>query len=76
MLVYAARLDHATDVYDRIVDLADLEHMTVERDDVADVQVIALVRQVADRLAFVVDERVVEDLRRSLLHASHSTAAR
>ena len=58
---------------DRIDDLADLEHVPTAGDDVADLQGIALVREISDRLAVLVDELVVEDLR---LHLSHSTAAR
>lgn len=78
MLVYAARLDlnNAAYVQHRINDLADLEHVPTTGNDVADVQIVAFVREISDRLALVVDERVVEDLRRPLLHASHSTAAR
>ena len=57
---------------DRIDDLADLEDVAAAGDDVADVQVVAFVRELSDRLASLVDELVVEDLR---LHVSHSIAA-
>ena len=75
MLVYAARLDlnNAAHVQHRIEDLADLEHVSATGDDVADVQVIAFVREISDRLAVLVNELVMEDLR---LHLYHSTEAR
>ncbi|MDX6412042.1 MAG: hypothetical protein QOE91_1558 [Gaiellaceae bacterium] len=57
---------------DRVEDLADLEDVAAAGNDVADVQVVAFVREISDRLAFLVDELVVEDLR---LHVSHSTGA-
>ena len=72
MLVHAARLKHAANVQDRVEDLADLEDVAAARDDVADVQIIAFVREISNRLAFLVDELVVEDLR---LHVSNTTAA-
>jgi hypothetical protein len=66
-------LDHAAYVEHGIDDLADLEHVPTTGDDVADFQVIAFVREIPDRLAVLVDELVMEDLR---LHVSQSTAAR
>jgi hypothetical protein len=73
VLVHAARLNHSAHVQNGIDDLADLEYVPTKGDDVADVQVVALVREVSDRLAVLVDELVVEDLR---LHLTQSTAAR
>lgn len=73
MLVYAARLDNAANVQNRVDDLADFKYVSTAGDDVADVEGVALVREIPDRLAVLVDELVVEDLR---LHLSHSTAAR
>jgi hypothetical protein len=75
LLVYPAgvALNHAAHVENRIDDLADLEHVPTTGDDVADVQIVAFVREISDRLAVLVDELEMEDLR---LHAFHSTAAR
>jgi hypothetical protein len=68
----ARGLEDAADVQDHVVDLADLEDVAAAGDDVADVQIVAFVREISDRLAVLVDELVMEDLR---LHVSHSTAA-
>jgi hypothetical protein len=76
VLVYAAsleRLDNAANVQHGVVDLADLEDMPAAGNDVADVEDIALVRQVADRLASLVEELVPEGLGLAL-HAHHSIA--
>ena len=77
MLVHAARVtsDDAADVQQSVDHFADLEHVAVARDDVADVEVVTVVREVADRLAFLVDELVTEGLGR-LLHFPHSTGTR
>ena len=54
-----------------VVYRADLEHVSIARDDVADVQRIAFVRELTDRHAVLIDELVVKHLR---LHQSHSSA--
>ena len=77
MLVHAARLerlDHAANVENRVVDLANLEDVSATGNEVADVHGSVLAGEVTDRLAVLVDELVLEDLGLAL-HAQHTIAA-
>ena len=76
MLVYAARLvllDHAANVQDRVVDLADLEDVPAAGNEVADVHVV-VADKVSDRLALLVDKLVPEGLC-GALHTEQPIAA-
>ena len=64
MLVYAARLggsEDASDLQDRVLDLADLEDVPTARNEVADIHGAVLAGELADRLAALVDELVPEE---------------